>query len=95
MNSLTKLASLSVFLALPGCSWFQSHPAVVSDLQTTEACVVAELQKDAAAGDTAITIGIDIGVTCGGDAVKVLEDALAKTQASAKNRAGVLVAARK
>ncbi len=80
-----------------GCaSWFQSHPAVVSDLQKTEECVEGELVKDEAAGDTPLTIGIDLGVTCGADAAAVVEAALAQVAptASAKSKAHVLLAAK-
>jgi hypothetical protein len=87
------LAGLAFVL---GCSFLQSHPAVAPDAQKTEQCVAAELLKDTAAGDTPITIGIDLGVQCGADAVAVFEAALAQDApvASATSRAHVLLASR-
>lgn len=61
-----------------GCAWFQSHPKVTTDLGDLTKCVVGELAKDAALGDTLIAIGFDVGVTCGPAALAVLEDALAQ-----------------
>jgi hypothetical protein len=81
--------------AASGCAWFGAHPAVAPDLAKTLACAETELAKDAAAGETDVQIGIDLGVTCGPDVAQVVADALANTaDAGALSKAAVLRAAR-
>jgi hypothetical protein len=89
------LVTLILGAVLSACAWLQAHPAVASDAQKAEECVETELTKDAAAGDTDITIGVDLGVTCGPLAIQVLEDALANTaDAGAGTKAAIVRAAR-
>ena len=72
------IATLPLLLSLSGCTWLSSHPAVVPDLQAVEACAEKVLLTDTSAGDTAVTIGIDLASNCGTDVGKVLADLLAK-----------------
>jgi hypothetical protein len=77
-----------------GCAWFQAHPAVAADLQKVEDCVEPILAKDEAAGDTPLTIGIDVGSKCGALAVQVVNDAAAKAatkRPDAKTKARLLL----
>lgn len=79
-----------------GCAWSQAHPAFAADLQKVEDCVEPILVADEAAGDTPLTIGIDIGAKCGSLAVQVVNDAAAKAAAKrlgAKTKAHLLLRA--
>lgn len=79
-----------------GCAWFQAHPAVAADLQKVEDCVEPILAADEAAGDTPLTIGIDLGSKCGSLAVQVVNDAASKAAAkrpNVKSKAALLLRA--
>ena len=78
---------------ISGCGWLQSHPKVTVDAGELLKCVVGELSRDAAQGDTLIAIGFDVGVTCGPDALAVLEDALATPAAQRLGSKGSFVRA--